>query len=483
MNYSVFGEKLSGHSGILDLMDDLGNAVTLHPDMLMLGGGNPSAIPEIQAVWRQCAQDLFNDQKSFDQMLVSYDPPQGNPQFLKAFADLFHREFDWPVTEENIAAANGAQTGMFSLLNLLAGRTPDGAIKKILIPLSPDYIGYADMGAETGMFLACPGRITFPDPENPRIFKYQVDFEAVRQALAQNNIAAMLVSRPTNPSGNVISREELEKLDRLANEFNVYLIIDNAYGGPFPGIMENSDTLTDVFYSERTVQAFSFSKIGLPGLRTAFIVAPKEIVKRLSAITAIVGLANGNFGQRLALPLFESGRILTLAREIVYPYYHRRRKSAVEILTHQLNKHGINWRLHSSEGAFFLWLWLPDLKESSMQLYRKLKDRGVLVIPGEEFFYGLPENCSYQPKVRQTPYCRTCGSDSFLFGSNSPHGTEYLKAGQTPRNIYIDGVNQNRDPVFEAHQRQCLRISFSAPEEILKKGFAVIAETAASLES
>ncbi|MEA7931692.1 aminotransferase class I/II-fold pyridoxal phosphate-dependent enzyme, partial [Salmonella enterica subsp. enterica serovar Montevideo] len=41
---------------------------------------------------------------------------------------------------------------------------------------------------------------------------------------------------PTNPTGNVITDEELMKLDRLANQHNIPLVIDNAYGVPFPGI-------------------------------------------------------------------------------------------------------------------------------------------------------------------------------------------------------------------------------------------------------
>ncbi|MGS9174621.1 aminotransferase class I/II-fold pyridoxal phosphate-dependent enzyme, partial [Salmonella enterica subsp. enterica serovar Infantis] len=45
------------------------------------------------------------------------------------------------------------------------------------------------------------------------------------------------VSRPTNPTGKVITDEELMKLDRLANQNNIPLVIDNAYGVPFPVII------------------------------------------------------------------------------------------------------------------------------------------------------------------------------------------------------------------------------------------------------
>jgi valine--pyruvate aminotransferase len=47
------------------------------------------------------------------------------------------------------------------------------------------------------------------------------------------------------------------------------------------------------------------------------------------------------------------------------------------------------YRIHSSEGAFFLWLWFPELPIASRELYERLKARGVLIVPGEYFFYGL----------------------------------------------------------------------------------------------
>ncbi len=53
MTFSNIGQRLSGPSGIQELMDDLGAAMHSHPDMRMLGGGQPAAIPEVQALWRQ----------------------------------------------------------------------------------------------------------------------------------------------------------------------------------------------------------------------------------------------------------------------------------------------------------------------------------------------------------------------------------------------------------------------------------------------
>jgi valine--pyruvate aminotransferase len=49
------------------------------------------------------------------------------------------------------------------------------------------------------------------------------------------------------------------------------------------------------------------------------------------------------------------------------------------------------FRIHKPEGAIFLWLWFDQLPISTMALYQRLKQRGVLVIPGEYFFIGQSE--------------------------------------------------------------------------------------------
>ena len=49
------------------------------------------------------------------------------------------------------------------------------------------------------------------------------------------------------------------------------------------------------------------------------------------------------------------------------------------------------YALHESEGALFLWLWLDGAKKTSRELYEILKKRGVLVVPGDYFFFGLPD--------------------------------------------------------------------------------------------
>ncbi len=417
MNFSLTGEKLTARSGILELMDDLGRAMTLDPAMRMLGGGNPAAVPEMQAVWRERMQELLAEEGgAFDKMLGNYDPPQGNPLFLETLAALLRREFGWDVTAENIAVTNGGQSAFFFLFNLLAGEHSGGRHRRILLPLVPEYIGYADQGTGPEMFASCrPVIETLEDG----VFKYRVDFDAVESRLKQGDIAAIALSRPTNPTGNVLTDEEISRLSMLADAHGIPLILDNAYGLPFPGAIF---TQAAPFWTPNTIMTLSLSKLGLPGTRTAVVIGPPKIAAAIAAMTAIAGLANGNVGQRLVQPLLADGRVLELSRTVLRPFYEEKSRLACEWLR-EFTAGGLPCARHASEGAFFLWLWFPALKITSKELYQRLKERKVLVVPGEYFFFGLPP-------------------------------------GDWP------------------HTRQCLRVTFSQAPEIVREGLRIIVEEA-----
>ena len=410
--FSNFGRHLGKGSGIGELMDDLGHALTSGgPDLKMLGGGQPARIPEMNAVWRRRMEELLAETGGLDRALTTYDPPQGNPRFITAMAGLFRSTFGWDVGPENIAVTTGGQTAFFLLFNLLAGRMPDGSRKKILLPLVPEYIGYSDQGIDGSLFHAVPPLI---ENTGPHEFKYRVDFDRLQITA---DIAAICASRPTNPSGNVLTDAEIGRLSDLARRHHIPFIIDNAYGAPFPGIIFEDAT---PFWQPHCILTYSLSKIGLPGTRTGIVVGPPEIIRALSSMSAIVGLSNPSIGQQIMLPLIESGEILRLSREIVRPYYLEKRDLALQAAADAFGD-DIDWAVHRSEGALFLWFRFPGLSITSKELYQRLKRRGVLVIPGEYFFYGL---------------------------------------GDEPWN----------------HREECIRVSYAMDEAVVRDGLRVIAE-------
>lgn len=292
--YSTIGEKLTGHSGIVELMDDLGHALSgagatpVH----MMGGGNPAHIPAMQEVWRQRLAEIVADPAQCDRMLTNYDPPTGNLGFRESVAACLRSHYGWPLTVENVAVTCGGQSAFFYLFNLLAGESPRG-LRRVLFPIMPEYIGYADQGLARGMFAGRRPRIEMLGPHR---FKYHVDFESLNLT---DDIAAICVSRPTNPSGNVLSDNEIARLAAVARDRNIPLVVDNAYGLPFPGAVFEP---VAPYWDPGVILTFSLSKLGLPGVRTGIVVADPEIVRRIGSLTGIIGLANTNVGQTIVRP-------------------------------------------------------------------------------------------------------------------------------------------------------------------------------------
>ena len=62
IDLSLFGQRLCQGSGIEELMEDLGNALSSGgPDIKMLGGGQPASIPEMNASWRRRMEEIAEE--------------------------------------------------------------------------------------------------------------------------------------------------------------------------------------------------------------------------------------------------------------------------------------------------------------------------------------------------------------------------------------------------------------------------------------
>ncbi|MGY0617404.1 valine--pyruvate transaminase [Vibrio sp. FJH11] len=407
MQYSKFGEKFNQYSGITQLMDDLNDGLRT-PGAIMLGGGNPAAIPAMLDYFHQACEEMLASGELIS-ALTNYDGPQGKDAFIKALAQLFRETYGWDISEKNISLTNGSQSGFFYLFNLLAGQQPDGSHKKVLLPIAPEYIGYGDAGIDEDIFISYHPEIELLDNG---LFKYHVDFEQLK---VDDSIAAICASRPTNPTGNVLTDEEIRKLDKLARENNIPLIIDNAYGLPFPNIIFED---VEPFWNDNTILCMSLSKLGLPGVRCGIVIASEAITQALTNMNGIISLAPGSVGPAIANHIIGNGDLLKLSSDVIKPFYKQKSQRAVELLQQAITDQ--RFRIHKPEGAIFLWLWFDELPITTMELYQRLKARGVLIVPGEYFFIGQEDEWD--------------------------------------------------------HAHQCLRMNYVQDDEMMQKGIAIIAE-------
>jgi valine--pyruvate aminotransferase len=399
MIFSKFGNKFTRPNGITQLMDDLGKAnSSSDPDIVMLGGGNPAIIPESNTVFVNELKQLI-ETSQVDQMVGLYDGPQGHDAFREALAEMLNDHYGWGLDAENISLSNGSQSNFFGLFNLFAGEMDDGSQQKVLFPLAPEYVGYADQGLSEDMFVAIKPSIHLLEKKQ---FKYEIDFSALKLILeSEQKFGAICVSRPTNPTGNVITDEELNTLDELALQYGIPLIVDNAYGHPFPGAIYTDATLS---WNENTILCMSLSKLGLPGLRTGIVIANKKVITAMSRINGIMILAPNSVGPALMTRLIKDKELLPLCNNIIKPYYQQKADTAVSLFNEIFE--GLPVYLHKLEGAFFMWLWFKDMNISSEVLYEALKKENVYVIPGHNFFIGIDDTWPHKHECIRINYAK-----------------------------------------------------------------------------
>ena len=399
MTFSQFGKQLTGSSGIVDLMEDLGQALNQNPDMLFLGGGNPAHIDAFESCISQHLTAFAQTPEQLHKLVGVYQSPRGNETCIDELASYLKQRLDWPVRSKNIALANGSQSAFFVLINMLAGHfdsSSRGSVKKICFPMMPEYLGYSDQGIADDMFCGYRPKLALMGEHQ---FKYTIDFD---QLTERDDIAAYCVSRPTNPTGNLITDNEMEKLSQLARQQGKPLIVDCAYGLPFPGLVYEKATLP---WDDNTIYVLSLSKLGLPGVRTGIVVGNEQLITNFVAANTILSLANGNLGPMLLTELLKAQQLDYLMEKVLLPFYLAKRALMLQQLETQLQ--GLSYRLHKSEGAFFVWLWLPDLPISSHELYLRLKARGVLIMAGEHFFFGLDSVWQHAQQCIRLNFCQS----------------------------------------------------------------------------
>jgi valine--pyruvate aminotransferase len=345
------------------------------PGSLMLGGGNPARIAEVEHVFRRELRRLADEDELIGRWGASYSAPEGDIRCREALADLLRTTYGWPVSRANIALTPGSQAAFFMLFNAFAGPSRQGEARSVWLPFTPEYIGYADVGVNGPIIRGAASRI---QELGENLFKYRLDPAALEHAA---DIGAICLSCPTNPTGNVVTVDELALVDQVARRAGVPLILDCAYGLPFPNIVYVD---ARPFWNDNVILCLSLSKLGLPALRTGIVIASEAVITLLGSMMAAMNLAPPSIGPALIESLVRSSEILIVAETIVRPHYAQRAQHALAWVREAFI--GFDWRVHVPEGAFFLWIWFPNLPIPSWELYERLRARGLYVLSGHHFF-------------------------------------------------------------------------------------------------
>ena len=325
--------------------------------------GNPS-LPtpkEVQAAFLEVLQNT-------DPLAVhSYTPAIGSLATRQAIAEDLNRRFAAEASADDLMIGCGAAPELAAVFFALA--FPGSEILGIA-PYFPEYKPLVE--ASGAAFRVVPAAA--PD--------FQIPMDTL-EAMLTPQTAAVLLNSPNNPSGVVYTRKTLTELARLltrkSEEFGhpIYIVSDEPYREltygvevPFvPGIYPN------------TIVCYSYSKsLSLPGERIGYVYIPKAAADSRALYHAVEGglRATGHICAPSLLQMVIA-RCAHLTPDLTM--YDQNRTTLYSALTE------FGYEVAKPDGAFYLFVKAPC--GSAMAFVERAKEKGLLVVPGDDF--GCPE--------------------------------------------------------------------------------------------
>ncbi|NJP08165.1 MAG: valine--pyruvate transaminase [Leptolyngbyaceae cyanobacterium RU_5_1] len=384
---SRIGNEMSSLTGVRAIMKDIIETLRAGAgqEFINLSAGNPLILPEVEQLWRDCTANLLASSE-YGEVVCRYGASQGYQPLIEAIAADFNQRYGLTLSDRNILITPGSQSLYFYAANAFGGYTESGTLKKIVLPLSPDYTGYGGVALTPEALVAYKPALDI-DPTAHR-FKYRPDFS---QLEINEDTGCVIFSRPCNPTGNVLTDDEVQKIADLAALYHAPVLIDSAYAPPFPAL-----NFTDMnpLFGGNILHCMSLSKAGLPGERIGIAIGDERLIHVLECFQTNLCIHSPRYGQAIATRAIASGALVDIATNVIRPFY--RNKLEIVEATLDQTMPDIPWFLHRGEGAIFCWLWLENLPITDWELYQQLKQVGVIVVPGSSFFPGLREDWSHK---------------------------------------------------------------------------------------
>jgi aminotransferase len=298
------------------------------------------------------------------QGMTHYTSSAGLIALRKQLADKASEELGSAVTPDEIVVTAGAMEAL--LLSMLVTIGPDD---EVLLP-SPHWPNYA------AHILLAGGSIS----------TIQLNEKSGFQLTANNLEAAVsdcskgvIVNYPHNPTGAMLSRENLEGIAGVAAKHDLIVYSDEAYRTlVFDGNKVQSIASLPGM-RERTIVLRTFSKtFAMTGWRVGYLIAPEDIAQRAAKFHEHTSACTSSLSQSGALAALN---LPSNASRAMVTEYQRRRDIMVSRLREMP---GLT--VHKPEGTFYVFVGIQDLAISSLELAKRLLMEGnVAVAPGSAF--------------------------------------------------------------------------------------------------
>lgn len=325
-------------------------------DVIDLSLGDPDLITDSLII-----EKAFEDAKAGH---TKYTEFQGDPELRREIIKFYKEEYDMDIADDEVYICASGCLGMYLALEAILD---DGDEVIMQAPYFTPYPQQVELAR--GIPVELP---TYEEED------FQINMERL-ESLINERTKALIINSPSNPTGNCLTVETMEKIAEIAEKYDLVVIADDiytafSYQNPFvpfaslPGM------------KERTIIINSFSKnFTMTGWRVGNIIAPSYIAKTVQQINENVVFTAPSISQRAAL---HGLRHRAEVQPPMVEEYRKRMFYAAERIE-KIPKISV---INPPKGAFYLFVNIKETGLTSAEAADMfLREAHINVIPGDAF--------------------------------------------------------------------------------------------------
>ncbi|HCL89951.1 MAG TPA: aminotransferase [Candidatus Atribacteria bacterium] len=357
--YSILASKMEA-SAIREILKLVQN-----PEVISLAGGMPDPITFPVEEIKEISQNIFNKKSA---QALQYSNTEGLPELRRCILD--HLAKDGNNGElENIIISSGSQQGLD-----LVGKTFLSPGDVAIVEL-PSYL------AALNAFYSYGGELV-GIPMDDEGMQMDILEEKLTQLKNEGKKVKFIytISNFQNPAGVTMSLARRKKIIEIAHKFNVFIVEDN----PYEKLRFEGEPTPSIYSLEKNGSVISlgtFSKILCPGLRLAWILGNKEIIRKIAILKQATDLCTSILSQLIACEYCQSGKLEENIKSNVQ-IYKKKRDTMLNALEKYFPKETV-WT--KPQGGFFVVATLPEYIDTG-EMFKEAIEENVAYVPGAPFF-------------------------------------------------------------------------------------------------
>jgi len=305
---------------------------------------------------------------AIEKNFTRYTAVAGVPQVRQAIVERHAKDFGSNYTVEECVFTTGGKLALFNAIQVLVDHGDE-----VILPV-PYWVSFKDIIQYAG------GKVVYVESDERENFRITAK---MIEAAITDRTKAIILNTPSNPSGAVVSPEDLEAIVRLAHKHGIYVLLDECYVYlNFTGKAVSGGSFTDC--KEHVVVLGSLSKTyAMTGWRAGFALGPKQIISAMSKLQSQSTSNTASMVQQASIAALTASQDCVSEMRADYITLRDRVLEGFKTIP------GLTCTV--PEGAFYVYpnvgafIGKGGVKSASDLAAKLLSEAHVVVVPGEAF--------------------------------------------------------------------------------------------------